>query len=166
MANLLTNYNNLSDKEKKEYEASVKQLYITMAVAIFLYYLLPFILPFFGETGRLINMFAFFGVYPVFVFIASFLHAKKYDFQILIPSALSIFYLPTVVIFYDGDKITILFAVVFFVMGLFGEFTGHLMLKRSKSKRQPIGLNTLLKLAERQQKKQEAKAKQKKAKKK
>lgn len=144
MTKLLTNYNNLSDKEKKEYEKQLKQLYIILGIATILFYILPFILIYFGgEIGKLILYLSIINVFTVFCFLAGFMHARKYDFQIIVPSAVAIYFAPTVMILYKNLSLIGL-ALLYFMLGLFGEFSGHLMLKRKKNKRQPIGLNRLL----------------------
>jgi hypothetical protein len=38
----------------------------------------------------------------------------------------------------------IFMALIYFVLGIFGEFTGYIFRKRKESKRQPIGLNKLV----------------------
>lgn len=144
MGKILTDYNNLNDKEKKEYEKSIKQLYITLGIATVLFYVLPYILLFFGgKVGQLLLYLTIINVFTVFSFLAGFMHARKYDFQIIVPAAISIFFIPTVVILYKNLSLIGL-ALLYFLLGLFGEFSGHLMLKRKKNKRQPIGLNRVI----------------------
>lgn len=144
MTKLLTNYNNLSDKEKKEYEKQLKQLYIILGIATVLFYVLPFILIYFGgKIGGILLYLTIINVFTVFSFLAGFMHARKYDFQLIIPSAVAIYFLPTVMILYKNLSLIGL-ALLYFMLGLFGEFAGHLMLKRRRNKRQPIGLNRLL----------------------
>lgn len=145
---LFVDYSGMSEKEKKEYELSLKYLYTALGFGILLYYILPYImLGFGGNTGKTLYGISFMSIYPVFIFIASFLHARKFGFKVIIPSVLAIFFIPTSFIFY-GDASLLPFAIVFFIMGLFGEFSGYLLLRRSKSKRQPIGLNRLANLSD------------------
>ncbi|MBQ3583236.1 MAG: hypothetical protein IJA27_00820 [Lachnospiraceae bacterium] len=143
MGKILVDYNNLSDKEKKEYQNEVKQLYITLGIATLLFYVVPFLLMFLGELGTLIMYATIINVYTVFSFMAGFMHSRKYDFHIIVPAAVSIFFIPTIMIFYRNLSLIGL-ALLYFVLGLFGEFTGHLLLKRKKNKRQPLGLNRLI----------------------
>lgn len=144
MGKILADYNNLSDKEKKEYEKSMKQLYITLGIATVLFYVLPYILIYFGgKIGELVLYLTIINVFTVFSFLAGFMHARKYDFQIIVPAAVAIFFVPTVVILYKNFSLIGL-AVLYFMLGLFGEFAGHLMLKRKKNKKQPIGLNRII----------------------
>lgn len=143
MAKLLTNYNNLSDKEKKEYEKQIKQLYVILGIATVLFYVLPFIFLFFGgKVGQMFLYLSIINVFTVFSFLAGFMHARKYDFQMIVPSAVAIYFIPTAMILYRNLSLIGL-ALLYFMLGLFGEFTGHLLLKRKKNKKQPIGLNRL-----------------------
>lgn len=145
--NLFSDYNSLTDKEKKLYEQAVKYLYTTMIIAVFMFYIMPFALGFGGKIGYAILELSYISIYPVFVFGAGFLYCKKFGFHILIPAALAIFFLPTTFIFF-GDLRGLPFVFAFFIFGLFGELTGYLFNKRAKSKRQPIGLNRLVKSVE------------------
>lgn len=144
MGKLLTDYNSLSDKEKKEYEKSIKQLYITLGIATVLFYVLPYILIYFGgKVGEFILYLTIINVFTVFSFLAGFMHGRKYDFQIIIPASIAIFFIPTVLILYNNLSLIGL-ALLYFMLGLFGEYAGHLMLKRKKNKKQPIGLNRII----------------------
>lgn len=145
--NLFTDYNSLSDKDKKLYAQAVKFLYITMAIAILLFYVMPFGLGFGGKVGYAVLELSYISVYPVFVFGAGFMYCKKFGFHIIIPAGLALFYLPTTFIFF-GDLRGVPFVFAFFVFGLFGELTAYLFNRRRKNKRQPFGLNRLVKSAE------------------
>lgn len=139
---MLTNYNNLSDKEKKKYEKSLKAMYIILGIATIFFYVLPFLCIFTGKLSEIFTAMLLINVNTIFVFIACLMHSRKYDFNVMPPLALAIFYMPTVIIFY-GDLRFIMFCIIYFVLGLFGEFTGHLFVKRKKSNKQPFGLNRL-----------------------
>ena len=145
--NLFSDYNSLSEKEKKLYAQAVKFLYITIAIAILLFYVMPFGLGFCGKIGYAVLELSYISVYPVFVFGAGFLYCKKFGFHIIIPAGLALFYLPTTFIFF-GDFRGLPFVFAFFVFGMFGELTAYLFNRRRKSKRQPFGLNRLVKSAE------------------
>ena len=75
------------------------------------------------------------------------MYCKKFGFHIIIPAGLALFYLPTTFIFF-GDFRGLPFVFAFFVFGMFGELTAYLFNRRRKSKRQPFGLNRLVKSAE------------------
>lgn len=145
--NLFSDYNSLSEKEKKLYAQAVKFLYITIAIAVLLFYVMPFGLGFGGNIGYAILELSYISIYPVFVFGAGFLYCKKFGFHIIIPAGLALFYLPTTFIFF-GDFRGLPFVFAFFIFGLFGEFTAYLFNRRKKSKKQPFGLNRLVKSAE------------------
>lgn len=145
--NLFSNYNTLSEKEKKQYVQAVKFLYMTMAIAVLLFYVMPFGLGFGGKIGYAVLELSYISIYPVFVFGAGFLYCKKFGFNIIIPAGLAIFYLPTTFIFF-GDLRGLPFVFAFFMFGLFGALTAYLFNRRKKSKRQPFGLNRLVKSAE------------------
>lgn len=154
---LNADYSTMSEKERKEYELSLKYLYTAMAFGILFYYVMPYILlGFGGEVGKTLYGYSFMSIYPVFIFVASFLHARKFGFQVIIPAALAIFFLPTSFIFYRNAGL-VPFAFFFFIMGLFGELSGFLLLRRSKSKKQPLGLNKLVKMAEGENKNSDSK---------
>ena len=145
--NLFTDYNSLSDREKKLYTQAVKFLYIAMAIAVLLFYVMPFGLGFGGNIGYAVLELSYISVYPVFVFGAGFLYCKKFGFHIIIPAGLALFYLPTTFIFF-GDLRGLPFVFAFFIFGLFGELTAYLFNRRRKNKKQPFGLNRLVKTAE------------------
>ncbi|MBQ3543786.1 MAG: hypothetical protein IJA34_02175 [Lachnospiraceae bacterium] len=150
--NLFSDYNSLSEKEKKLYAQAVKFLYITIAIAILLFYVMPFGLGFGGKFGYAVLELSYISVYPVFVFGAGFFYCKKFGFHIIVPVGLAIFYLPTTFIFF-GDYRGLPFVFAFIVFGLFGELTAYLFNRRKNSKRQPFGLNRLVKNAEAMEKK-------------
>lgn len=143
MAKLLVNYEKLNENEKKEYEASLKMLYVLLGIATVLYYVLPFVFSMIRELGTLLIYLTIMNVYTAFCFIAGMIHAKKFGFGIFVPVAISIYFVPTTLIFYHNVSLSG-WAVLYFVLCLFGELTGMLMLKRKKSRRQPIGLNRLI----------------------
>lgn len=144
MARLLTDYSKLDNKEKKEYEASLKLLYILLGIATVLFYVLPVL---FGmlpqEIRSTIIYLTMVNVYTAYSFIAGMVHARKHGFGIFVPISIAIFFIPTVMIFYGDMRLSFL-AVLYFVLGMFGEFTGYLIIRRKKSTRQPIGLNRLV----------------------
>lgn len=150
--NIFSDYNSLSEKDKKLYAQAVKFIYITMAIAILLFYIMPFGLGFGGNVGYAVLELSYISIYPVFVFGAGFFYCKKFGFHIIIPAGLALFYLPTTFIFF-GDLRGLPFVFAFFLFGLFGELTAHLFNRRKKSKRQPLGLNRLVKSAEEMNKK-------------
>ena len=143
MTKLLVDYNKLSDKEKKEYEGLLKQIYVFLGIATFLFYALPYGFKFLGGLGSVLLYLTIVNVYTVFSFIAGLLNAKKYGINVLIPFGISIFFLPSVVILY-GDLKFFLLSPLLFLIGMFGELTGYLWIKRKKNKRQPVGLNRLI----------------------
>ncbi len=158
MGKILTDYTNLSDKDKKEYMQSIKKLYIILGLATIFFYVIPFVILFMGDWGKVLFPMLLINVNTIFAFMACFLHSRKHDFSILVPSAIAIFFIPTVVIFLR-DYHYVIFALMYFVLGLFGEFTGHLFLRRKKSKRQPLGLNKLVKGQKKREEKKNAAAK-------
>ena len=145
--NIFTDYNSLSDKEKKLYVQAVKFMYITMAIAILLFYVMPFGLGFGGKIGYAVLELSYISIYPVFVFAVGFFYCKKFGFHIIVPAGLALFYLPTTFIFF-GDFRGLPFVFAFFIFALFGELTAYLFNRRKKSKRQPFGLNRLVKSAD------------------
>ena len=143
MAKNLADYNKLNNKEKKEYEDSIKKMYVIMGVATVFFYIIPFLIVLTGELAKAFLPMMLFMVNPLFVYMSCFLHSRRFKFNILIPAALGIFFVPTALIFYRDYRFA-LFGFVYLVLGLFGEFTGHLFILRKKSKRQPFGLNRLV----------------------
>lgn len=140
---MLTNYSNLSDKDKKKFEQSIKAMYRILGLAVIFFYVLPFACMFTGNLAQVLVPMILLNINTIFVFIACLIHSKKYNFSVLIPVALAIFYIPTVIILYR-DFHYMMFAAIYLVLGLFGEFTGYLFLKRKYNKRQPFGLNRLV----------------------
>ena len=143
MTKLFADYSRLSDKEKKQYEGMLKQMYTLLGIATVLFYVLPYLFKFLGGLGSILLYLTIANVYTVFSFIAGLLNSKKYGFNLVVPLGLAIFFLPSVMILY-GDLRFAALSPALFIIGLFGELTGYLWVKRKKNKRQPIGLNSLI----------------------
>ena len=146
MAKNINDFNKLNDKEKQEYEASIRQFYKILIVATFFFYLIPFIIILAcgknGKVAALILEFLLFNIFTLFSFIANFLHSKIHGFKIMVPLGISIYFIPVAFIYYT--PVVISYALMYFILGMFGQLTGFLMLRRKKSKRQPLGLNNLV----------------------
>ena len=143
MSKYFVNYQELNDKEKQEYNLMIKQLYTMLAFATLLYYGLPFALGFLGEKlGGGILVVSLMSVFPVYVFACRMINSAKYGTSVVVPLALGIFFIPTALIFY-GNPAMAAFGLVYFIMGMFGEFTGFLFKLRKKSKRGLFGIGKL-----------------------
>ena len=144
----LSDYNKMSNKEKEEYEASIKKLYVILGVGTIFFYIIPYATMFTGALINVIMPMLVYNVNTLYAFMACFLHARKHNFKIWVPSAIALFFVPTIVIYgdriYGGDYRMIFMAGVYFVLGIFGEFTGYLFIRRKNSKKQPLGLNNLV----------------------
>src|SRR5574344_440459 len=98
MAKNLTDYNKLDDKEKQEYEASIKQFYKILITATFIFYVFPFIVV--ASCGKqeklalLILEFLLYNIFTLFSFMANFLHAKNHGFKIIVPIGIAVFFIP------------------------------------------------------------------------
>lgn len=140
----LSDYNKMSNKEKEEYEGSIKKLYAILGVGTIFFYVIPFAAMFTGKWYVIILQMMTINVNTIYAFLAGFFHSRKYNFKIWVPIAVSLFFVPTIMIYYGGDYRMILIAAVYFVLGIFGEFTGYLFIRRRKNKKQPVGLNKLV----------------------
>lgn len=140
----LSDYNKMNNKEKEEYEGSIKKLYLIMGIGTIFFYVIPFAAMFAGRWYVIILQMMTININTLYAFMACFLHSRKYGFKIWVPAAIAIFYIPTIMIFYGGDFRMIIIALMYFVLGIFGELTGYLFIRRKKNKKQPIGLNKLV----------------------
>lgn len=140
----LSEYNKMNNKEKEEYEAGIKKLYIILGVGTIFFYIIPYISMFTGIWINIIMLMLVVGVNPIYVFIACLFHSRKHSFKIWVPGAIALYFVPTIMIYFEGDYRFILMALMYFVIGIFGELTGYLFIRRKKNKKQPIGLNRLV----------------------
>lgn len=139
----LSEYNKMSNKDKEEYEAGIKKLYIILGVGTIFFYIIPYISMFTGIWINIIMPMLVVGFNPIYAFISCFFHARKHNFKIWVPSAIALYFVPTIIIYFKDYRF-ILMAVMYFVIGIFGELTGYLFIRRKKNKKQPIGLNRLV----------------------
>lgn len=140
----LSEYNKMSNKDKEEYEAGIKKLYVILGVGTIFFYIIPYISMFTGIWINIIMLMLVVGVNPIYVFIACLFHSRKHSFKIWVPASIALYFVPTIMIYFEGDYRFILMALMYFVIGIFGELTGYLFIRRKKNKKQPIGLNRLV----------------------
>lgn len=140
----LSEYNKMGSKEKEEYEAGIKKLYIILGVGTIFFYIIPYLALFTGTWIKIIMQMLVVMINPIYVFMSCFFHTRKHNFKIWVPGAIALFFVPTIMIYFGGDYRMLLIAFMYFVLGIFGELTGYLFIRRKKNKKQPIGLNRLV----------------------
>lgn len=140
----ISDYNKMNNKEREEYEGSIKKLYVILGVGTIFFYIIPYAALFAGKWSKIIMLMLVPNVNTIYAFISCFFHARKYNFKIWVPGAIALFFVPTIVIYFGGDFRMIIMAVMYFVLGVFGELTGYLFIRRKNSKKQPLGLNRLV----------------------
>ena len=59
---------------------------------------------------------------------------------------IAVLYVPSVIINYGGDKGMFSFVFIYLFMGICGLFTGNVLRRRQYNEKQPLGLNTALKM--------------------
>ena len=64
---MLTNYSNLSDKDKKKFEQSIKAMYIILGLAVIFFYVLPFACMFTGNLAQVLVPMILLNVNTIFV---------------------------------------------------------------------------------------------------
>ena len=139
----LTGFSDMSAEiERKKNEASMKDIYSGLGFGVVLYYLLPFLAMIAG-IGVVVP-FMILMVNTLYVFIASYIHGIKHNFNAIVPILFSCFFIPSVIVF-RYDISFALATVIYLVLGYFGELTAYLFIRRKNSGKLPFGLNWLVK---------------------
>ena len=157
MARNITDFSGLEkNKEVELYRKNIKILYIFLGIATIFFYFIPFITGYaYGANSdlwkKVIIPMLLVNINTLYIFLACFIHSSKCGFKAMTPIALAVFYVPSTFIFYGPQMAA--FAIIYLVIGLFGELAGRLFMLRSKSKKAPIGLNRNVKPASKGKKK-------------
>lgn len=138
----------VATNKAKKYMDSVKHLNILLVISIVLFYIVPKIVFMTGISSKvagfiviLILMLSAF-----VVFLMNFSYCLKFNFNILVPIVIAVLYVPSVIINYGGDKGMFSFVFIYLFMGICGLFTGNVLRRRQYNEKQPLGLNTALKM--------------------
>lgn len=73
----LSDYNKMSNKEKEEYEGSIKKLYAILGVGTIFFYVIPFAAMFTGKWYVIILQMMTINVNTIYAFLAGFFHSRK-----------------------------------------------------------------------------------------
>ncbi len=119
-------------KEEEEQKKLMKKIYIFLGIGCIMYYLVPFIL--YATTGGNIEDIAgmmfmlLLGVYPFYVFIASFICTRYHGFKWFIPILFSAYFLPAALLFFGITAVP--YILVYAVFGYFGSLGANLIVRR------------------------------------
>lgn len=149
MGRNVTDFSKLEqDKQIKEYQKFVKSVYIILGIGTIFYYVIPFAAGYYftpnsAVFSKIIIPMLLINVNTIYSFLSCFLNSGKYGFKIIVPLAVAAYFIPATMIFY-GPRMS-LFAIIYFILGLFGEWAGRLFAMRKAKRKAPIGFNKHIK---------------------
>lgn len=139
MGKSINEYTKMSSNKKEELnKKSINGLYVILGIGVLLFYLIPLLIGIYIGAEKDVYNYSFIYINTVYCFVACYVHAFKYGFRWYAPVSIGLFFIPSCLVFRYLSIAPL--ALVYAVLGFFGDFTGYLMYRHKIHKLVPLGM--------------------------